>query len=297
MILYAVTISINYTFSYASDQSTNFSNSTRIANYQAGDEEKRIEQFSMFVTAKLDGIFSTLKTVSENQILKKFDFSADVSEYLHGIPNDIEESKREFLSNVIKENPDIASIFLLLPDGNIYLGEPFADQKQLPRLNFADREWYKGVNLRDSLYMSTVFSSAAINAPAIAVAIPITNSPSNGSSFQYGDVISDKAGYLVAIVDFNYTRELLHKYSEGDKETFYLVDRNGTELINTNNKTYNTELKSFDYKRIINSDIIPNMMTKYQLNDKQGSKLLYVIPMTITGNVWYIAMAGPVYSN
>ncbi|MDR4491656.1 MAG: hypothetical protein AB7V56_09230 [Candidatus Nitrosocosmicus sp.] len=293
VILFVLVLSINYTLTFALDNSATLSNSTGITNQGFSDEKIRLEQFSNFVTSKLNETISTLQVASENHILNNFDYKANVSEVLHGLPNDMEKSKRDFLSDIIKSNPDIASIFLVLPNGNIYLGEPFSDQKQLPRLNFADREWYKGVNLKDGLYVSTVFSSAAINAPAIAVAIPIINSQSNGTSIQYNGVQSDKAGYLVAIMDFNYTRELLFKYSDNTNDTFNLVDRNGTELINSNNSTYSTDLKSFYYKSIINSDKNLKTIKKYEFNDEQGTKFIYLMPVTITGNTWYMVMISP----
>jgi len=43
------------------------------------------------------------------------------------------------------------------------MGEPYRDQEQLPRINFADREWYKGVVKNDQTYISSIFLSASIN--------------------------------------------------------------------------------------------------------------------------------------
>ena len=35
--------------------------------------------------------------------------------------------------------------FFTTPKADIYLGEPFFQQEQLQRLNYADSEWYKGI--------------------------------------------------------------------------------------------------------------------------------------------------------
>ena len=53
------------------------------------------------------------------------------------------------------------------------MGEPYKDKEQLPRINFADREWYKGVVNNNQTYVSSIFLSALINAPAIAIAVPV----------------------------------------------------------------------------------------------------------------------------
>ena len=41
-----------------------------------------------------------------------------------------------------------------MPNGNIYMGEPYSHQKQLPRLNYVDRDWYKGVTALNNTYIS-----------------------------------------------------------------------------------------------------------------------------------------------
>ena len=41
---------------------------------------------------------------------------------------------------------DFENVYFLLPNGNVYIGEPYENQKQLPRLNYADRDWYKGIS-------------------------------------------------------------------------------------------------------------------------------------------------------
>ena len=47
--------------------------------------------------------------------------------------------------DILQRNKDIASIFFAIPNGDIYMREPYGDQEQLSRINFADREWYRGV--------------------------------------------------------------------------------------------------------------------------------------------------------
>lgn len=293
VVLSAFAILIDYTLTYALENSTGVSTSTSITHHGVIDEETMLEQFSKFINGKFDDTISTLELVSQTNLFKNFDSTANISEVLHGVPNDVEKYKRELLSQILKENDDIASIFLILPNGNIYLGEPFADQKQLPRLNFADREWYIGANLRNSSYVSTVFSSAAINAPAIAVAIPIMNWQADGPSVQYKDGLSRTVGYIVAIMDFKSTKELLFKFLGETNDSFHVVDKNGTELIDSSNKTYNTNLKSFNYLGIVKSDSNLKEMTSYKLNKGNESKLLHLMPMAITGNTWYVIMVSP----
>ena len=63
--------------------------------------------------------------------------------------------------------------------------EPYSAQEQLPRLNFADRDWYKGVIKINETYVSSVFFSASSRAPATAIALPVYQDDSNTKLMGY----------------------------------------------------------------------------------------------------------------
>jgi hypothetical protein len=141
--------------------------------------------------------------------------------------------KRNLGKDTLQRNKDLASVFFVLPNGDIYMGEPFNDQQRLPRINFADREWYKGVIQSNQTYLSSIFLSASINAPALAIAVPIYSTVSELNN-QTGSITLN--GYWVGIIDLRSFESLsLHT-----KDQFVLIDRNGTELLDT--KKYRLEL-------------------------------------------------------
>ena len=113
-----------------------------------------------------------------------------------GIPQDADTAKREVAKRILSEHKDFASIFFRTLEGDLYMGEPFEQQKQLPRLNYSDRDWYQGVSGTDNAYTSSVFMSAAINEPAIAVAVPV--SAPDGGNKTVGTV-----GYWVVVVNLD----------------------------------------------------------------------------------------------
>ncbi len=103
----------------------------------------------------------------------------------YGISSSLDLDKRNLGKDILQRNKDLASIFFVLPNGDIYLGEPFSHKEQLPRINFADREWYKGVTKSNQTYISSIFLSASVNALALAIAVPIYSSV-NGLDNQTG---------------------------------------------------------------------------------------------------------------
>ena len=105
-----------------------------------------------------------------------------ITEKFMGIPQNLDSQKRDIARDILEKNKDIASIFFVIPKGDTYIGEPYPDQQQLPRLNYADRDWYKGVTRTNDTYTSAVFLSAATRVPSIAIAVPVYgNSMESGS--------------------------------------------------------------------------------------------------------------------
>ena len=204
-----------------------------------------LDLFSDLVHDRINSIIDTLKYTSKNLAFSTLPYLANVSEAHHGIPDTLDSDKRQSLDKILKINPDIASIYFVLPNGNIYLGEPYSHQKQLPRLNFADREWYVGVTALNKTYVSSVFLSASINAPAIAIAVPVLNNSHNSISDL--DNNDEFLGYLVGIVNLKLVNELIQNITSDKSNRFFVVDKNGTELVSSIDTSANGTLKQFDF--------------------------------------------------
>ena len=124
-----------------------------------------------------------------------------------------------------------------MPNGNIYIGEPFSNQKQLPRLNYADRDWYKGVTALNNTYISSVFVSASIHAPATAIAVPVYNTDNavrGSNNNNTGSAIkSPLSGYWVGVLDLRSIDEILKKLNFAQNERILVVDDNGTAIVDS----------------------------------------------------------------
>lgn len=152
---------------------------------------------------------NTLLITSLDPRLESAQYASNISESYMGIPKDLDTGKREIAKQILSLNKDFGSVYFLLPNGDVYLGEPYAGQEQLPRLNFADRDWYKGIfamtnnisrenNVQSSSpeygstnaneavlpaiphYISAVFQSAAIHMPATGIALPVYDKNASG---------------------------------------------------------------------------------------------------------------------
>ena len=194
--------------------------------------ENAINSVVAGVESRIDGYVAAMKATSELPQVKSTDYVGSISVKQMGIPEDADGEKREVARQLLSDHTEFASIFFLTPSGDIYIGEPFEQQEQLPRLNYADRDWYKGASTTNDAYVSSVFMSAAIHVPAIAIAVPV-----------YEGTEGKIAGYWVAIVDVSDIDSSLGQISGGSR--ILLVDHNGTQIADTGKDAQGTELKSF----------------------------------------------------
>ena len=201
------------------------------------DKSTILVLFASLIKDKISNIVDILEISSKDEALMNVPFIKNVSSDYNGISSSLDLDKRNLGKDILQRNKDLASVFFVLPNGDIYMGEPFSDQEQLPRINFADREWYKGVIKSNQTYISSIFLSASINAPASAIAVPIYSS-ANGLDNQTSS--STLNGYWVGIIDLRSLQDIFESLSLQTKDQFVLFDHNGTELLDT--KKYNLEV-------------------------------------------------------
>lgn len=93
--------------------------------------------------------------------------------------------------------------------------------------------------------MSSVFLSASINAPAIAIAVPVLSDSVNGldTSIENNRILA----YLVSIVNLQSVKEFFNNLESNQSGRFYVLDKNGTELIDSFYVQKNTTINEFDF--------------------------------------------------
>jgi hypothetical protein len=224
------------------------SNMTTEQQQQQAITEANNNNDSTTVLRLLANIFETrinrtaalLELTSKLPEVRNVNYVGSITKQFMGIPQNLDLQKRKIARYVLEQDKDIASIFFLTPTGDIYMGEPFSDQKQLPRLNYADRDWYKGVTKINDTYVSAVFFSAAIHAPAIGIAVPVygndtsNDDDDNDNDGGIGHTPSTRLGYWVGIVDLNIIKEdLLGLGLLSGNNRILIVDHNATQVLDT----------------------------------------------------------------
>jgi hypothetical protein len=267
----------------------NRNNSTVLLQLLANRFENRINE-----AASLLELTSKLPQVRNTQHV------SSISEEFMGIPENLDLEKRKIAQYILKQDKNIDSIFFLTPKGDIYIGEPFSDQQQLPRLNFADRDWYKGVTILHDTYISAVFLSAAIHIPAVAIAVPVY--ADNTGNDDDASISSPILGYWVGIVNLNRVKEDIATttpdfVSSNSSQTLLIVDHNGTEVLGIKNSDahYNSPSSSSTPKNQELKSFANLESVKNALNGKSGSTVevvnsskatIYYYPVKVPHHTW-----------
>ena len=229
------------------------------------------------VESGIDRSVVAMQVSSELPAVKSTDFAGSIDVAQMGIPQDADVEKREAARQLLSEYPEFASIFFLTPNGDLYLGEPFEQQKQLPRLNYADRDWYMGASATGDAYVSAVFMSAAIHVPAVAVAVPV-----------HAD--AEVSGYWVAIVHLDGIESSLERL--GGQSRILLVDHNGTEVADTARTGELSELRSFAGMQSVQSALKGEAGTAVETIDGVEMNARFA-PVKAHPNTWAIVFLEP----
>jgi hypothetical protein len=172
-VTYHVTIADNTTTSTISVQNRTEAEIIAYKNPLVGVLAKDLE-------SRINKSGAILEITSKLQEVKSAPFASSIAPELNGIPKDVDIPKRKVAQDILATDKDFEVVFFLMPNGDIYLEEPFSRQENLTRNNFAFRDYYRGaVDIR-STYLGNVIISASSGLPQANIAVPIY-SENNGT--------------------------------------------------------------------------------------------------------------------
>jgi hypothetical protein len=297
----------------SSDQNHTFAETSKIIN--GGNMSIILKLLSNVIETRINKSSSLLELTSKLPEVTNISYANMITEKFMGIPQSLDLQKRDIARNILEKDRDIASIFFLIPKGDTYMGEPYTDQQQLPRLNYADRDWYKGVTRTNDTYTSAVFLSAAIHVPAIAIAVPVYG---NSIESNIGIKVNQTSpppivGYWVGIVNpVRINEDLLGFNLLNSNNKVLLVDHNGTRvfellpwseinvtslssppssssLSDSQNQNQNQSLKSFSYLQSVQNALGGQSGSTVELID--GVKTtIYYYPVQIHPHTWALLL-------
>ena len=166
-----------------------------------------------------------LEITSKLQEVKSAPFASSIAPELNGISKDVDIPKRKVAQDILAADKDFEVIFFLMPNGDMYLEEPYSRQENLPRSNFASRDYYRGAVDTRNTYLGNVIVSASSGRPQTNIAVPIY-------SEKNGTLVGVWAGGL-NLTSFSKSLQLLNLTNSNERIVY--VDHQGRRIADSDN--------------------------------------------------------------
>ncbi len=131
----------------------------------AQDMENRLEKAAAIL--ELTGMLPEVKNLTSVNMLN------ETIGHLKGIPQDADIPKRQVAKDILEKNGEFQVVFFLMPNGDMYIEEPYSLQENLSKTNFAFRDYYKGVIANNDTFLGNVIVSASSGQSQAVMAVPI----------------------------------------------------------------------------------------------------------------------------
>lgn len=146
-----------------------------------------------------------------------------INETLHGIPRDADIEKRTIAQNILSSHKEFQIIVFIMPNGDIYLDEPFARQEMSTLTNLASRDYFKGVLETNDTFLSNVNTSASTGQRQALIAVPVYSLEDD----------STLAGVWVGGLDFDVFNDELQSLNLTTGKRVVYVDHNGSKIADS----------------------------------------------------------------
>jgi Cache domain len=169
--------------------------------------------------------------------VKNVSFANSISSELHGIPKDLDIAKRKVAHDILASDKDLQLIFFLMPNGDMYMEEPYSRQQNLTRNNFAYRDYYKGAVSTGDTYLGNVVISTSSGLPQSNIAVPLYPSAIDNNGNRNNITLLGIWSGGLNLTEFS---ETLQSLNLNNGERIVYVDQNGQKVADSNKQLFST---------------------------------------------------------
>lgn len=116
---------------------------------------------------------SVLQLTSMLPVVSNIQDADKINSSLHGISDSEDVEKRQIADNILKYTDTFEAITFLLPNGDMYMEEPYERQLSQSRGNFAFREYYQGAVNTKQAFLGDVIVSSSTGDKVALISVPI----------------------------------------------------------------------------------------------------------------------------
>jgi cache domain-containing protein len=220
-------------------------------------------------------------------------FASSISPELHGIPRDTDMPKRNVAQNILDTDKDFEVIYFLMPNGDMYLVEPYLRQENLTRNNFAFRDYYRGALDTGDTYLSDILISASTGRPQANIVVPI---------------YSENNGTLVGLWGGGLNVTMLSKPLQSlnltsNNERVVYIDQQGQKIADSDSQSSTSTSSSISNNNTSSNESFADLHAfKNAINGQSGSTtemingsmvLISYHPVKAFSNTWVVLFMEP----
>jgi hypothetical protein len=256
---------------YAQDDTINNNSSL----YQLANNGTLVRIISSNLVNSLNESASILQLTSIMQEVSNVQYSDKINSSLHGISESDDIEKRQIAEDILEHSDTFEAITYLLPNGDLYMEEPYDRQLGQTKDNFAYRDYYQGaVNTRQAFLGDVIVSSSTGDNVAL-ISVPI-----------YLKEDSSLAGIWSGVLNLDKFNNVLRALSLPDSIRVVYVDGNGQKITDSDSLLSNksesfVNLNSFKSGKSGKSGNVSEIIdgTKYSIS---------YAPATILSKTWVV---------
>lgn len=238
-------------------------------------KQSRIGLLNAVIQEYFSSRIDDAKDIAYNSISTKFLEVDKINPELKGVPEFVEVDQRQELKSALRTNPKFESVGLFLPNGDVYLAEPFSSQLNLPQQNYSFRDWHSGAMRNDGIYVSEPYETHYTNKKTIALSIPIQDTE--------GTVM----GIFHTTIQLDFVKDIVKEMILMPETSLYFVDESGKIVI--------SDINSFEYDDAFFSKSISTLDDRGIFQDKLSGEEHVIIYDTIEigSKKWFLFLIQP----
>jgi cache domain-containing protein len=220
------------------NQISSFSNEVKSTDSSANVIENELNLLSNNIENRIEKAVTTLENTSNLSDMREPLQLSLFSPVYKGIPQNADLNRRQIGQEILTKFPDdFVSFLFQMPNGSVYLVEPYGRQQNLSTYDLSHRDYYKGVIKSNGTFLGNVITSASSGRNQIQLAVPV---------FSLGDnkPTHSLIGVLSSGLNFKTFNEILQSLNSSSNGRIVLLDSNGTKIADSDTQQITSLHKS-----------------------------------------------------
>ena len=158
-----------------------------------------------------------------------------------GIPENADTERRQIVQQILSKYPEeFVSLLFLMPNGTVYLLEPFARQQNLSTYDLSFRDYYKAGIESNHILLSNVITTLSTGRNQVQLTLPVFSMDDSGNQ------TIPRIGLLSGGLNIKTYDEILQSLNLSSQERIVLLDSNGTKIGDSDPEQQSSLLKGTD---------------------------------------------------